>query len=228
MWIIIRRKIKIKRCNSREKDFRKEKNWKKDRIRIKGNKIRYQRNGKRIKTSKKNPEKFGDVDTKSKILKLLIKKYEILKSRYEDSEYSEDEYSQNENEIKTLEQFLNTKQSSNNADRELYEEEEKKIGEWKNRIKDQDEQLDEIHRGVGQLKHEANMAGKGIKDIGIKVNNLNTHVDKTQKSVNTQNTRLKELIAKFRDSNKYCCDIILILILIGLVCTLYSVIKHKY
>ena len=226
--LLLEERLQLKDATQGKKILERKKIEKKIESELKEIKLDIKEMEKELKHQKKNPEKFGDVDTKSKILKLLIKKYEILKSRYEDSEYSEDEYSQNENEIKTLEQFLNTKQSSNNADRELYEEEEKKIGEWKNRIKDQDEQLDEIHRGVGQLKHEANMAGKGIKDIGIKVNNLNTHVDKTQKSVNTQNTRLKELIAKFRDSNKYCCDIILILILIGLVCTLYSVIKHKY
>ena len=95
-------------------------------------------------------------------------------------------------------------------------------------MKNQDEQLDEIHKGVGQLKYEAGLAGQGIRNIDTKVQNVTKHVDKTHKSVNTQNSRLKELIFKFRSADKYCCDIILILILIGLVCTLYSIIKHKF
>ena len=78
--------------------------------------------------------------------------------------------------------------------RDLYEEEENKIGEWKTRIKNQDDQLDEIHKGVGILKQEAGMARKGIDDIGTKVNKVGDHVDKTHKSVNTQNARLKELL----------------------------------
>ena len=183
-----------------------------------------------LKHQKKNPKKFTDVETKSSILELLIKKYEILKSKNEDAYYNEDEYSESENKIQTLEQFLNSNQNSNNVGggRDLYEEEENKIGEWKNRMKYQDDQLDEIHKGVGRLKQEANTAGKGINDIGTRVNKVSEHVDKTHKSVNTQNSRLKELIFKFRSADKYCCDIILILILIGLVCTLYSIIKHKW
>ena len=184
---------------------------------------------KELKHQKNNRTKFSDIDTKNEILDLLKKKADILKSKYEDSEYNEDEYSQNEEKIQTLEQFLNTNNSSgNNEGRALYEEEEKKMEEWNYRMKNQDEQLDDIHKGVRQLKYEAGLAGQGIKNIDSKVQNVTKHVDKTQKSVNTQNSRLKELIFKFRSADKYCCDIILILILIGLVCTLYSIIKHKF
>ena len=187
---------------------------------------------KEIKYQKKNPKKFTDIETKNKILDLLIKKLDLLKSKYEDSENSNDEYSQNENEIQTLEQFLNSNKGGNGYNgyggRELYQEEEDKIKEWKNRINDQDNQLEEIHKGVGQLKYEADVAGDGINNLGTKIKNVVQHADKTQKSINSQNSRLKELIFKFRSADKFCCDIILILIVIGLVFTLYSVIKHKF
>ena len=152
-----------------------------------------------------------------------------MKSKYEDNDFDEDEYDQNENQIQTLETFLNSNQNvGDNVERGIYEEEENKIEEWNNRIKKQDEQLDEIHKGVGKLKKEAGMAGVGINKIGDKVKNLNKHTDKTQKSLNSQNARLKDLVNKIRRPDKYCCDIILILIVIGLLCTLYSVVKHKY
>lgn len=182
-----------------------------------------------LKHQKKNPKKFTDVKTKSEILELLKKKLDILKSKNEDAEYNDDEYSQNEDRIQTLEQFLNTNNTSGNMiDRSLYTEEENKIGIWKNRVKDQDDQLDEIHKGVGRLKYEAGVAGQGINNIGVKAKAVTQHVDKTHKSVNTQNARLKELLFKFRSADKYCCTIILILIFIGLLCTLYSIIKHKF
>ena len=128
-----------------------------------------------------------------------------------------------------MENFLGSKQNfGDNNERDIYEEEENKIEEWNRRMKKQDEQLDEIHKGVGKLKKEAGTAGEGINKIGTKVKNLNKHTDKTQKSVKSQNERLKELVFKMRSADKYCCDIILILILIGLVCTLYSIIKHKF
>ena len=184
---------------------------------------------KELKHQKKNPEKFPNLQAKEKILNLLKKKLDILKSKYEDNDFDEDEYDQNENQTQTLETFLNSNQNvGDNVERGIYEEEENKIEEWNNRIKKQDEQLDEIHKGVGKLKKEAGMAGVGINKIGDKGKNLNKHTDKTQKSLNSQNARLKELVNKIRSSNKYCCDIILILILIGLLCTLYSVVKHKY
>ena len=186
---------------------------------------------KELKHQKKNPKKFPNIDTKTQIVDLLKKKLKILKSKSDDEEeYDQDEYSQNENQIQTLEQFLTTNNSFQNDinNRDIYEEEENKIGEWNNRIKTQDDKLDEIHKGVGKLKKEAKTAGTGISKTGKRVKELNKHVDKTQKSVSSQNERLKELINKIRSGDKYCCDIILILILIGLIFTLYSIIKHKF
>ena len=56
--------------------------------------------------------------------------------------------------IQTLEQFLNTNNSSdNNEGRVLYEENEKEKGKWNYRKKYQAEQLDEIDKGGGQLKY---------------------------------------------------------------------------
>ena len=56
-----------------------------------------------------------------------------------------------------MENFLSSKQNfgGDNYERDIYEEEENKIGEWNKRVKQQDEQLDEIHKGVGKLKKEA-------------------------------------------------------------------------
>ena len=186
---------------------------------------------KELKHQKKNPNKFPNIDTKTKIVNLLKKKLKILKSKTEDEEeYDQDEYSQNEKNIQTLEQFLTTNNNFQNEanDRDIYEEEDNKIGEWKGRVKNQDDKLEEIHIGVGKLKREATTVGTGINKTSKKVKALNKHVDKTQKSVSSQNERLKELVNKIRSGDKYCCDILLILILIGLICTLYSVIKHKF
>jgi len=184
---------------------------------------------KEINHQKKNPKKFPNLQPKTKILDLLKKKFKILKAKFEDEEFDQDEYSQNENQIQTLENFLNdNKNQGENNVRDIYEEEENKIDEWNNRIKQQDEKLDDIHKGMGKLKREATIAGTGINKTGNKIKKVNKHTEKTQKSVDSQNARLKELIQNIRSGDKYCCDIILILILIGLICTLYSVIKHKF
>ena len=178
---------------------------------------------KELNHQKKDKKKFKDIEAKSK-------KLNILKTKLEDNDYDPDEYSYNENQIQTLENFLSSKQMKNEDinEREIYEEEENKIDEWKNRVKVQDEQLDEIHKNVGELKLEAKRTRVGINTIGKKVKKVDKHTGKTFKAVDSQNERLKQLLNKIRSGNKYCCDIILILILIGLICTLYSVIKHKF
>ena len=228
--VLLEEKNKLKDATQGKKIMERKKIEKKIESLLEEIKLDIKEMEKELKHQKKNSKKYTDVETKSQILDLLKKKYDILKSKYDDIEYSEDDYSQNEDKIQTLEQFLNSNMNSNSniVGRDLIDEESNKIGEWKNRVKDQDQELDNIHKGVGQLKKEAELAGQGINNIGIKVKNVNKHVDKTQKSVNTQNSRLKELIFKFRSADKYCCDILLILILIGLVCTLYSIIKHKW
>ena len=96
------------------------------------------------------------------------------------------------------------------------------------RKKGQDDKLKEIREGIQRIKIEAEKAGEGLKEIGKKVIQNEDHIDKTGKKLQTQNERVKDFINKIRSSDKICCDIVLILILIGLICVLYSIIKHKY
>ena len=96
------------------------------------------------------------------------------------------------------------------------------------RKKGQDDKLKDIRKGIQAMKIEAEKAGEGLKEIGIMVDQNGDHIDKTGKKLQTQNERVKDFINKIRSSDKICCDIVLILILIGLVCVLYSIIKHKY
>lgn len=102
------------------------------------------------------------------------------------------------------------------------------MDEWGERVENQNEVLDEIAQGINELKYEGKMAGQGINDINKKVKATGKKIDKTQKRVKTQNERLTELVNKIRTSDKICCDIVLVLILLGLICVLYSIIKHKY
>ena len=53
-------------------------------------------------------------------------------------------------------------------------------------------------------------------------------MNKTHKKVVTQNQKSKDLAYKIRSADKLCCDIILIMILLGLIGVLYGIIKQKY
>ena len=102
------------------------------------------------------------------------------------------------------------------------------MNEWKDRVKKQDEELDVVHEGVKALKHELKEAGEGMDEINRKVKKTNKKMGKTHKKVVTQTQKLKDLANKLRSADKLCCDIILIMILLGLIGVLYGIIKQKY
>ena len=183
---------------------------------------------KELKSQQKKANKFHDLEQKEQILDLFKEKIQILEKKFNGEEV-EDEYNENKESIQQLEDFLNKNISNDNSEqREMYEEEKNKMDDWKIRVKNQDEKLDEIRKGLNEIKNEAKKTREAIKDIGKKEGKIRRHMDKTEQKVLTQNERVKELITKIRSSDKICCDIILIILLCGLICVLYSIIKHKF
>ena len=178
--------------------------------------------------AQRNKKKFYDIEEKEQILELLKKKIKILEKKY-NGEDVEDELNNNEQSIQKLEDFLKqTLIKENSEQRELYEEEKNKMDEWDEREKKQDEQMEEIRGGLKRLKNEAEKAGEAIKETGKRIKQTGIKIDGTTVKVKSQNERVKELVNKIRSSDKICVDLVLILILFGLVCVLYSIIKHKY
>ena len=175
-----------------------------------------------------NKDNVYDLDQKKKICQLLKEKAEILEKKYKGEDYEEEllNYKQN---IEQLDDFLKKNKIEENSElRELFLEEKYKIEEWKGRVKKQDEKLVEISWAIKQIKEGAIQAGKAIEDIGKRTKKTGDHMTDTIKKTQTQNERVKELVNKIRSSDKICVDITLILILFGLICVLYSIIKHKY
>ena len=183
-----------------------------------------------LKAQKKKKKLYKNLRTKGEILNLLQKKIQLLKNRYEDIENNEEEVQNNENELQKLEKYLELRQNNKNnyVDRELYEEEKDKMNEWDNRIQKQDEGLDVVHQGVKSLKYELGQAEEGIDGIKKKMKKTHKKVTKTHTKVTTQTQRIKDLVFKLRSSDKLCCDIILIFILLGLIGVLVAVIRQKY
>ena len=178
--------------------------------------------------AQRNKKKFYDIEEKEQILELLKKKIKILEKKY-NGEDVEDELNNNKQSIQKLEDFLKqTLIKENSEQRELYEEEKNKMDEWDEREKKQDEQMEEIRGGLKRLKNEAEKAGEAIKETGKRIKQTGIKIDGTTVKVKSQNERVKELVNKIRSSDKICVDLVLILILFGLVCVLYSIIKHKY
>ena len=184
---------------------------------------------KELKSQKKKPKKYPDIETKDKIFHLLKEKINILKKTFNGDELEEDEIIDNRTALEKFEEKLQKQKNMGDStqEREIFKEEEDKIKEWDEKKNRQNEGLNILGEGIKNLKHEVKNAGEGINEIGKIEKKTGKNIDKTKGTIQTQNERLKELVNKIRGSDKICCDIILILILLGLICVLYSIIKHK-
>lgn len=162
------------------------------------------------------------------MFKLMKERNELLRNKLNGVSIEEKKYEGNKNIIEAFDDLMEKyNKAENEEQREIYEEEQNKINEWNAKIEQQNEDLNDILIGIRNIKKEAEIANEKINTIGAHVNGLTTKVEGTSKKVKTQNERLKDLLNKIRKSDKICCDIILILILIGLIMVLYRIIKKK-
>ena len=179
---------------------------------------------KELDHQKRKKGKYSNIKNKEDIMRNLEKKVEIIKNKYNSVENDEEElidtFSTWEKKIQNL--------SQQGEERDLTDEEKNKIEEWKKKTKEQDEHLEEIRKMVSGMKDIALSIDHNIKSVEGKTRNLGGKIDKTNQKIKTQNERLKDLINQIRSSDKICCDIILILVFLGLVSVLYSLIKHKF
>ena len=125
-----------------------------------------------LKAQKKKKKKYSNLRTKEEILNLLKKKVQYLRNKYDNIEIDEQEEENNKTELQKLENYLEQRKNNkyNYADREIYDEEKEKMNEWDDRIQKQDRGLDEVHKGVKNLKYELDMAEEGIDNIQKKMN----------------------------------------------------------
>ena len=180
-----------------------------------------------LKAQEKKPNKYKNVENKKEILKLLNQRYKLLKNKLDGVPEVEEEIEDNRTNLEKLDDILN-KKNQNYQERELYDEEKDKIEEWKKEEEEQNKDLEEIHDGVKTLKKEVKLAGEGIKKVHEKVKKTTKKTEKIQTKIETQNRKLKELLNKIRTTDKICVDIILFIILLGLICVLYSIIKRRF
>ena len=170
-------------------------------------------------------------DGKQKIFELLKENIQLLKNKHNGEEIEENKIRDNKTAIENLEELIKQRKNEDmnpNQERELFEEEQNKMDEWEKKKEEQNKILDEIGSNIHIIKDEAIKAGEAIDNIDKKVKGTTETTEKVIVKVESQNERLKDLVNKMRSSDKICCDIVLVLILLGLIMVLYSIIKHKY
>ena len=181
-----------------------------------------------LKSQEKKPNKYQNVDKKKEILEHLNKRYNLLKKKLDGDSEVEEKINDNRTVLVQLNDILKKKNNEKYKERELYVEEKEKIEEWKKEEEEQNKDLDEILCSIKILKEEAKKTGEGIQLLGEKVDDAGKIGGKVIIKIETQNMKLKKLINEIRSNDKICFDIILIIIIFGLICILYSIIKRKF
>jgi SYP7 family syntaxin len=180
-----------------------------------------------LRSQKSKPKKFGDVSHKEQAKGLMEERYHLLKNRHEGLVVDEKKIEDNRTNLEKLDQILQERARGPSDNREPNEHEVQAMENWKNEIADQDIQMQELGRGVKELKGHVKKIGNAIDTTGKNINNVSNQAKKTEKKLETTNAKLKDLLNKIRTGDRICIDILLILILLGLVAVLYNIIKNK-
>ena len=182
-----------------------------------------------LKAQKNKIGKYGDFSQKEQLTNLMDQKYQLFRSKLDGMTIDEKQIEENKSSIEQLEDIIAKEEGRNpQQERELNEEEEAKMKEWKEEVARQDKEIEEIGDIVKQIKEESKIASENIKNTNKHVKKLTKNTDQVTKRVSSQNKKLKDLIGKLRSGDRICLDIILILVALGLLAVLYNLIKAKF
>lgn len=100
---------------------------------------------------------------------------------------------------------------------QLHQDEDEKLKEWKLFDQRLDGKLDDINILLDEIKEQAVQQADKMKDINGLIGKVDKQMMKTSLSLDTQNTRLKDLVKKYRAPSRFCLDMIILLFIIGLI-----------
>ncbi|XP_074332078.1 syntaxin-71-like [Apium graveolens] len=97
--------------------------------------------------------------------------------------------------------------------------------EYEMRKMKQDEGLDDIAEGLHTLKNMAHDMNEELDRQVPLMDEIDDKVDKANSELRNANVQLKDTITKLRSSRNFCCDVILLCIILGIAAYLYNVLK---
>jgi septal ring factor EnvC (AmiA/AmiB activator) len=112
-------------------------------------------------------------------------------------------------------------------DRDLTNDEISKIEQWKREINQQDRELEDAHDVIVNVKKEIKKIGVNIEATNKRIKLIDNHASKTESNIKKTSNDLRNILNKIRSSDKFCIDLILIFIFMGLTTVLYNMIKSK-
>ena len=112
------------------------------------------------------------------------------------------------------------------SDRELYDIEQDMIDEFNLEVIKINQKVDELGNIIPKLKISAEEIGKQIRGMPIK--KIIPKAVFITKEVKSKTEMVNDYIKEIKKPCNFCCDLILLLILLGLICILISIIRQKY
>jgi len=184
-----------------------------------------------FESQKKNKKKYPDVENKGNILSGLRQGYDLLKCQNDGTEPVNEKNSKNT--ASQLEELIGrsgnaTSNINKPPDREIYQEEQDKIDEWGNKIKQQDQVVVDVIKDIKTLGAHAKKIGELEDELGVKIGQTSKMAAKTDVKLTETRKKLADLLEKYKSADRFCIDLVLICICLGLVAVLYNVIKSKY
>ena len=88
---------------------------------------------------------------------------------------------------------------------------------WKKTDQEIDDRLDDLTQRTIEWKKKVKETGQLIDETDQKIDGLTEEVDKVNDSLLKSNKQLKGIVEKYRKPHKFCIDVVLVLILIGLI-----------
>ena len=134
----------------------------------------------------------------------------------------------NKNTATQLEDLIGRSNVNAAPSRAIYAEEQNKIDEWGQKIKIQDDVVNDIRKDINQLGREAKIIGEKEDELGVKAKQTSKMADKTELKLTETRNKLHDLLEKYKSADRFCIDIILVCICLGLIAVLYNVVKTKF
>ncbi|CAD8084813.1 unnamed protein product [Paramecium sonneborni] len=184
--------------------------------------------GESLERMSRNQKKYSiqEIELRTKILSKYKQNLENLKLR-EQGERIEDSDNEKPLLLKDLQQQLYKNKPNREVVYQITKDEQEALDRFEQNDRIIDDKLDIIINGVDEMKIKAQAIGNKIEQTKSQLKVLDKQVDKTNLTLLNSNKQLKDLLLKFRQPNKFCLDITLFLLFLGIIGVIVNMIYSK-
>ncbi len=114
-----------------------------------------------------------------------------------------------------------------NAFRDLNEYEQGLLSKFEDNDKEIDQMLDQVIAGVDKLKYLAQDINTAIMTQQDLIKKVNNKAEKARIRLQKRSSELQGILDKYRNTNKLCIDMVLVVILLVLIGIIIKILKMK-